>query len=62
VEVDDRDPLQQGLKPSASPAQQPPVLAVDDRDPLQQGLKHVMDHGTDLRCVQSTTVIHYNKD
>jgi len=40
-QVDDRDPLQQGLK-----RQKASILAggdgVDDRDPLQQGLKPQM--------------------
>jgi len=36
--VDDRDPLQQGLKRVASVTLTPADL-VDDRDPLQQGLK-----------------------
>jgi len=39
-EVDDRDPLQQGLKQTVERPPRELEQHVDDRDPLQQGLKH----------------------
>jgi len=49
--VDDRDPLQQGLKQAAQSDHRGPTM-VDDRDPLQQGLKQLARSGEPnaVRC------------
>jgi len=59
--VDDRDPLQQGLKLLRQILGEL-LLVVDDRDPLQQGLKHYPAPPISPDGFKSTTVIHYNKD